>query len=475
MRVKTIGRVLAMTLGTVTPAAASADDTSAAPAAADADLSRLEGDWAGKLDAGAFKLRLVLHVHTNAGTTAATMDSPDQNANGLPATVTLDGGHVRISAQGAAGSFDGQLTADGAGLVGQWSGAPTTFTRQAIGPTAAPVRPQIPAKPYPYREETVTYPGGTAPVHISGTLTIPQGVGPFPAVLLIAGSGPQARDETVFGHPIFLVLADCLTRHGIAVLRYDKRGIGQSTGDLAAATSKDFAADAEAGVAYLKNRPEIDARRIGLIGHSEGGIIAPMVAETDPSVAFVVLMAGPGVRGDEITMAQARAITGAGGASESAIAVGAALERRFLDAVLSAKDQHSAELAVRDVLRGAGLPQTAIDAQAKAASSDWYRFFLGYDPAPALRRLRLPVLAIIGSKDLQVTADQNLPALREALKDDPDAKVLELPGLNHLFQTAKTGAPSEYGDIEETMSPTALELIANWIGERVGGSRSLAK
>ena len=429
--------------------------------------SRLEGDWAGKLDAGAFKLRLILHVHTKDGATAATLDSPDQNANGLLATLTLDGDHLRISARGAAGSFDGALTADGASLVGKWSGAPTTFTRLAPGATAAALnRPQTPVKPYPYREELVAYESSAANVRLSGTLTMPQGSGPFPAVVLIAGSGPQTRDENVFGHAIFLVLADHLTRHGIAVLRYDKRGLGQSTGDYAAATSGDFAADADAGFHYLKTRPEIDAKRIGLIGHSEGGVIAPMVAESDPAVAFLVLMAGSGVPGDQIIMAQSKAIAAAAGASEAALAAGAVIERRFLDAVMSAKDQDSAELAVREVLKGAGMSAAAIDAQAKAAASDWYRFFLSYDPAPALRRLRLPILAIIGAKDLQVPADQNLPALREALKSDNDAKVLELPGLNHLFQTARIGAPSEYGEIEETMSPTALDLITRWILER---------
>jgi pimeloyl-ACP methyl ester carboxylesterase len=457
----------AMVLGLAISSAAFGGDAPSSPAVRQGTQSRIEGDWSGKIDAGAFKLRLILHVHTKDGATAATLDSPDQNAIGLPATLTLDGDHVRISARGAAGSFDGALTADGASLVGKWSGAPTTFTRLAPGATVAALnRPQTPVKPYPYREEPVAYESSAANVRLIGTLTMPQGSGPFPAVVLIAGSGPQTRDENVFGHAIFLVLADHLTRHGIAVLRYDKRGLGQSTGNYAAATSGDFAADADAGVNYLKTRPEIDAKRIGLIGHSEGGVIAPMVAESDPAVAFLVLMAGSGVPGDQIIMAQSKAIAAAAGASEVALAAGAVIERRFLDAVMSAKDQNSAELAVREVFMSAGISAAAIDAQAKAAASDWYRFFLSYDPAPALRRLRLPILAIIGAKDLQVPADQNLPALREALKSDNDAEVLELPGLNHLFQTALTGAPSEYGEIEETLSPTALDLITQWILSR---------
>jgi pimeloyl-ACP methyl ester carboxylesterase len=399
------------------------------------------------------------------------MDSPDQNANGLPATVTLEGNHVRISAQGAAGSFDGAFTADGAGLAGQWSGAPTTFTRMPPGASVAALdRPQTPVKPYPYREDLVTYAGGADTVRIAGTLTIPQGNGPFPAVLLIAGSGPQTRDESIYGHAVFLVLADTLTRHGIAVLRYDKRGLGQSTGDYAGATSTDFAADAVAGVDYLRARQEIDEKWIGLIGHSEGGLIAPMVAERDPTVGFLVLMAGPAVPGDQIIMAQTKAIAAAAGAADAELAADAAIERRFLDAVMSAKDANSAERAVREVLKGAGMPDAAVDAQARAAASNWYRFFLSYDPGPALGRMKQPVLAVIGSNDLQVPADLNLPALRSALKSHRDATVVELPGLNHLFQTAKTGAPSEYGEINETISPTALDLITRWILDRARAS-----
>ncbi len=424
----------------------------------------LEGDWIGQVDAGAVRLRIVLHVHTENGQTVATLDSPDQNAEGLRATVSVSGSHVRISASGAAGAFDGEIGADGRSLNGRWSGAPTTLARLDRGHAVTePRRRQAPSPPYPYREELVGYPGGEAGVRLAGTLTLPEGRGPFPAVLLIAGSGPNGRDEKVFGHALFLVLADYLTRRDIAVLRFDKRGIGQSTGDYAAATSTDFAADAAAGVAYLRSRSEIDSRRIGLIGHSEGGIIAPIVAERDAGIAFLVLMAGPALRGDQIVMAQSRAILEANGVPLAAIASSQAFERRFLDTVMTARDQASADAAVRAMLEHAGMPDAAAEAQAKEASSPWYRFFIAYDPAPALRRLRIPVLALIGSKDRQVPADQNLPALRTALAADPRAAVIELPGLNHLFQHATTGAPAEYGRIEETLSPAAMDRIARWI------------
>jgi uncharacterized protein len=467
--VKRIKGVLAMVLAVAASTSVLGGEPAAVAPAAQYPLARLEGDWDGRLDAGALKVRIVLHVHTQGGSTVATLDSPDQNANGLPAKVTLTGDHVSFTAQGAPGIFEGDLSADGAALGGKWSGAPLAFARRAAG-AAAPVlnRPQTPAKPYPYREDLVTYGNAATHLKLAGTLNLPPGRGPFPAAVLIAGSGAHTRDETVFGHAIFLVLADHLTRRGIAVLRYDKRGLGGSGGDFTAATSRDFAADAEAGVGYLRTRPEIDPGRIGLIGHSEGGVIAPMVANKDPSVAFLVLMAGSAVPGDQIIMAQSHAIAAAAGARETALAAQAVLERRFLDAVMAAKDQPAAQSAAEAVLKSAGLPDAAIATQAKAASSDWYRFFLAYDPAPALHRLRIPVLALIGSKDLQVPADLNLPVLREALRSDPGAEVRELPGLNHLFQTARTGAPSEYGEIEETLAPLALDVITDWILAHAG-------
>lgn len=455
---KTVAFAAALLLGS--PAAVG--QAAAQPAPFKDGVEVLEGDWVGQIDTGALKLRIVLHVRTRDGRTTATLDSPDQNAMGLSAAVTVEVGHVRITATGARGAFEGEIASDGTSLRGQWSGAPTSLSRLAPGQTIAlPRRPQTPVKPYPYREELVEYPGGEAGVQLAATLTLPQGNGPFPAVVLIAGSGSHARDEEVFGHALFLVLADHLTREGIAALRFDKRGIGHSTGGDASATSTDFAADADAGVAYLRSRPEIDARRLGLIGHSEGGLIAPMVAGHDPGIGFLVLMAGPGVPGDQIIMAQAKAIAVANGAPPGAFDT--QTQRRFLDALMAAKDQASAESAARAVLKGAGIPDAAVDAQATAGSSPWYRFFLTYDPAPALRRLRIPVLALIGSKDLQVPADQNLPALRAALSGDPRAEVVELEGLNHLFQNAGTGAPSEYGQIEQTMSPTAMDRITRWI------------
>jgi fermentation-respiration switch protein FrsA (DUF1100 family) len=324
-------------------------------------------------------------------------------------------------------------------------------------------RPQNPVEPYPYREEDVTYANKAVGNTLAATLTIPPGKGPFPAVLLIVGSGPHDRDESLLGHKPFLVLSDYLTRKGIVVLRADKRGVGKSTGDYAKATTADFAADAEAGVAYLKTRPEVDAHRIGLIGHSEGAIIAPMAAVADHDVAFILMMAGSGVPGDQVIVEQGRLIAEAGGESKEKAAEDADKQRETLTLVETEKDPATLDRLLTVKLAAEGAPDAQIAAQIKAVTSPWFRFFLTYDPATALRKLTIPVLDLNGSLDLQVPPAQNLPAIRKALAGNQRAEVDELPGLNHLFQTAKTGSPAEYGQIEETISPIALDKIASWI------------
>jgi len=266
------------------------------------------------------------------------------------------------------------------------------------------------------------------------------------------------------GHKPFLVLADYLTRKGIVVLRSDKRGIGQSTGDLASATTADFATDAEAGVVFLKTRSEVDLNRIGLIGHSEGGVVAPMVAVRDHDVAFVVMMAGPGVPGNRIIVNQTLLMQKAAGVSEETAEKNAELEQSILAIVDTESDSTMLESDLRKKLGGSSSP-AQIEAQIKSLISPWYRYFLTYDPGIALRKVRCPVLAINGEKDLQVSPALNLPVIRKALEDggNKNFEVDELPGLNHLFQTAKTGSVNEYASIEETISPVALDKIANWI------------
>jgi pimeloyl-ACP methyl ester carboxylesterase len=285
-------------------------------------------------------------------------------------------------------------------------------------------------------------------------------------VLLITGSGPQDRNESAAGHRPFLVLADYLTRHGIAVLRADDRGFGRSTGTFSTATTADFATDAEAGVAYLRTRREVDANRIGLIGHSEGGMIAPMVAARDHAIAFIVMMAGTGVSGDDVLVAQNILVAEAMGAThEQAEAQGARI-RALTDIVKSEPDNASRERKMRELLTGK-VPPAQIDGQIRALNTPWFRYMLTYDPAIALKKVTCPVLALNGELDLQVPPTQNLPAIRAALDagGNKHVQIEPLSGLNHLFQTAKTGSPLEYAQIEETISPVALDIITRWISK----------
>ena len=430
--------------------------------------SDIDGAWMGTLDTGAIKLRVAFHIVNTENGLTATLDSLDQSSMGMATSVTRDGSSLKIEVPIVHGNFEGKISADLSSIDGKWSQGGGTLPL-----LLKPVkdkgelelkRPQNPVKPYPYHDEDVSYENKAQNITLAATLTIPQGKGPFPGVVLITGSGPQDRDESLLGHKPFLVLSDYLTRHGIAVLRADDRGVGKSTGIFAKGTTADFATDAEAGVAYLKTRPEIDPHRIGLVGHSEGGVIAPMVAARNKDVAFIVMMAGTGVPGDQILPAQGEAIEIAMGKSPEQAAKNAANEKEMLRLVETEKDDAVLQKELKEKMAGE-VPEAQIGLQISQITSVWFRYFLTYDPATALRKVTCPVLAINGSLDKQVLPSQNLPAIRKALADagNQHAEVDELPGLNHLFQTAKTGSPTEYSTIEETMSPVALDKMATWI------------
>jgi hypothetical protein len=306
--------------------------------------------------------------------------------------------------------------------------------------------------------------------------------------VLITGSGPENRDEEVFGHKPFLVLSDYLTRQGIAVLRYDDRGVGKSGGDSRTATTADLATDALAAFEYLKTRSGIDPKRIGVLGHSEGGVIAPFVANEAPDVAFVVLMAGTGVPGDSVIMLQSRLVAKAEGAADSTLAKSAVVERELLDLAKSSLDSAALMAKLRPLLKqsmsqlspadsqkvsSADTSNQAVEQQMRQVLTPWFHYFLNYDPRPALKKLKQPVLAVNGEKDVQVAPKENLAAIEAALKagGNKDFLVKELPGLNHLFQTATTGGVSEYAKIEETISPTALKVMGDWILAHVGARK----
>ncbi len=445
----------------------------------------LTGAWQGSLKVPGGSLRVVFNFTAKeGGGYAVTLDSPDQGAKGIPCdSVVVVETSVHIAAPAIGGTFNGKREARADSIAGVWKQGGMEFPlvlKYAGVEVAAPKHTQEPKRPYPYSEEEVRYANPDASDTLSATLTLPSGDGPFPAVLLITGSGPQDRDETVFGHHPFLVLADHLTRHGIAVLRADDRGVGKSTGSFAGATSRDFAGDARAGIAFLKTRREIRHDWIGLIGHSEGGIIAPMVAADSKDVAFIVMMAGTGVPGDEVILKQAELIARGMGASEEMVSKAHELNRKVYALVESGRDSLSVVSEVRALLRqGMSAPDSAsktdekavnaaVDGQVRQVMSPWFRFFLTYDPRPALKRVHCPVLALNGEKDLQVPPDQNLPAIESALRagGNTNVTIRKLPGLNHLFQTAVKGTPDEYATIEETISPMVLKTITDWILER---------
>jgi pimeloyl-ACP methyl ester carboxylesterase len=444
------------------------------------------GVWQGALKISGMEIRVVFKISKQPdGTLTATMDSPDQGAKDIPVEgVTFQDGHVSLEVKSAMGLYEGDLQQDGETLEGQWTQGGMSLPLVMKRTTEAPgiKRPQEPKPPYPYTEEEVTYENKKAGVKLAGTLTFLKSEQPLPAVILISGSGPEDRNETVFGHRPFLVLADYLTRQGIAVLRVDDRGVGGSTGDASHATSADFAEDVLAGVDYLKTRREINPKQIGLIGHSEGGVIAPMAAVQSPDIAFIVLMAGPGLSGEEILYLQAELINKAENTSEKLIKWNRSLQERMFLLLKQGQDSAVVDQKLRRMLREAwaelddderrtsGFTAETLESQALQIQSPWFRFFLTYDPKPTLRKVTCPVLAINGEKDLQVPPKENLRAIGEALKAGGNKRftVKELPNLNHLFQTAQTGSPTEYAKIEETISPTALELIASWILEQTG-------
>lgn len=349
-----------------------------------------------------------------------------------------------------------------------------------------PLRPQEPKSAISYDVEEVKYSYLTANVTLAGTLTLPRSEKPSPAVLLIAGSGPIDRDETVFGHKPFLVLADHLTKKGFVVLRVDKRGIGQSTGNYGVATTEDFAADALAGIEYLKTRKEVDAKQIGLIGHSEGGLIAPMIAVKSNDIAFIVLMAAPCVTGEAIVYAQEALISRAMGITEEQLSHQLDFQQQVLSVIKNEPDLEKAEKLLREIIAKqlANLPKDqqqvsadAIEAQMKRCNSRWFRYYLTYDPTISLKNLKIPVLVINGALDSQVSPKQNLPVIAKSLEEagNRNYRIIEFPKMNHFFQTCETGSILEYGKIEETIAPVVLDTISDWMLETTNNKTILQR
>lgn len=443
----------------------------------------ITGQWNGVLKVQGIQLRLVFNISRTDSGYVSTMDSPDQGAKGIPtSTTSFKDSVVKITLDKLHIDFEGKLGQDNH-IVGTFKqngmSFPLNLSREFVEKEEI-LRPQEPKKPYPYYVEDVTFENKKAGISLAGTLTMPEKEGVFPAVVLISGSGAQNRDEEILGHKPFLVIADFLTRNGIAVLRYDDRGTASSTGDFKSATSADFATDVESAVTYLSTRKEINKKKIGLIGHSEGGIIAPMVAASSKKVDFIVLLAGTGIRGDQLLLLQQRLIGKASGINDADLNKNESINKKAFDLVRTAKSTEQLKSELTDFLKQtmkANPEEKAPDGmseeeylaiQVNQLISPWMQFFIKYDPAPTLERVKCPVLALNGQKDLQVPPEINLEAIKNALTKGGNKKVatMELPGLNHLFQECNTGSPTEYASIEQTFAPSALAVILKWIQEQ---------
>lgn len=452
--------------------------------------------WKGVIELPGMKLEFSVRLSPagEAGEASGTMDIPMQGLSGaelsevemtpeaLAFTLALPSMPANAHAH-----FFARLEADGTTARGELRQAGSTFPlvleRIAADAEVGPPRPQHPTPPYPYTQREVAYTNAQDGTRLAGTLTLPPGPGPHPVVVLITGSGPQDRDETIFGHKPFLVIADHLTRRGVAVLRADDRGVGGSTGSVSESTSHDFSQDVLAAVAMLKTIPEIDPARIGLVGHSEGGIIAPIVAAESRDIAFIVMLAAPGLRGRDILTLQTGALFRAAGVQGEPLESVLKHHRRLMDLIERQAEKDELAAAARDLIRsqqaiqGGVADESQIESTAEQAlrslDSPWFRHFLMLDPREALRRVRVPVLALFGELDLQVPPRENMPEVEKALMEagNRDVTIRELPRLNHLFQTATTGLVAEYAVIEETIAPATLEVMTEWILARTGPAK----
>jgi pimeloyl-ACP methyl ester carboxylesterase len=432
----------------------------------------ITGQWHGVLKVPGAQLSIVFNINKTAIGFSATMDSPDQKVKGIAVKETyFEDNKLRLVAPNLGLEFIGVLNPDQT-IKGDFKQSGQTFplTLSRVATVKEKVlRPQTPTPPYSYYSEEVTFQNPTANISLAGTLTLPKKEGVYPVVVLISGSGPQNRDEELFDHQPFLVLSDYLTRNGFAVLRYDDRGIEKSEGNFNAATTQDFASDVESALKYLRTRKEINPKKMGLIGHSEGGLIAPIVAAKDKDLAFIVLLAGPGVPISELMLLQKEKIERQAGVPEVELLKN---QEIFKGAYQLISDTETNDVLFKTKLakyfsEKFDLPTSHKDVLGITGliTSPWMFNFLKLNPADFLKNVRCPVLAINGAYDIQVTSRENLQAIKMILDKSGNKKVTvkELPTLNHLFQESKTGAVSEYETIEQTISPMALTEILNWL------------
>lgn len=455
------------------------------PAPSTPVIAELNGDWDATLERNGASLRLILHVLTDKRGTRARMDSPDMGLVGMEVTdLRREGARIHLRVPLASVTFEATLDETGRVLGGSWRRAGMAemqlrFVRATAAAPAADKRAQTPRAPLGYNVTPVHFASKAAQIMLAGTLTRTFGSAACPAVVLLSGTGPQDRDEAMYGHRPFQVLADHLTRRGIAVLRVDDRGVGGSGGVFERATNADFASDARAAVAFLAQQPGIDAGAIGLIGHSQGGAVATLAAAHDRSVAYLVLLAAPAISIEDLLLAQRRTTGVTQGMAGQPLAANEAAMSLLLRAAARAPDRNAARASLAGLMTPSLLSSLNITSLQRSAlideiSADWLRDLLRYDPRAALRAQTVPILALYGGLDKQVAAAPNIAALRAATAGKPGIDVRELAGINHMFQHARSGRISEYAEIEETLAETAMESVSGWIAGQFGGARCAA-
>ncbi len=435
-----------------------------------------EGKWSGSLEIMGQKLPIVFNISQKDTTFITKMDSPAQNALGLPTNKTIvDGNELEIIASGLGIHYKGTLESDSiVGFFNQNGLSLSLTLRQSQEPDF--IRPQQPQPPYPYRIEEVVITNKKNNNSISATITTPDNIEKHPAVILVAGSGPNDRDETVFGHKPFWVIADHLTRNGIIVLRYDKRGVGKSTGKYETATTSDFAEDAQTAIDYLISRRDVDKTSIGIIGHSEGGIIAPMIASKRNDIKHIILLAGMGTKGIDLIMQQNKLALEDQNIEPQNVEELLSITRNTLESIHHWQGTENDKTALRDKINSLW-DKTPLIQRMKlnkdqyirsnfiAMSSPWFREFIKIDPSSYIKRVKCPVLVLNGENDMQVIAKDNTELIEVALTQgkNKNYKIKLYPHLNHLFQESETGKVDEYIKIEQTISDQVLNDITEWI------------
>ncbi|MDD3876088.1 MAG: prolyl oligopeptidase family serine peptidase [Bacteroidales bacterium] len=442
-----------------------------------------EGFWYGLLEFQGTELILTFELKNESDSLSGSLNSPLQGANEIPITkiiVKEDSLHIFIKSMSA--NFKGKLLEQDSIIDGIFSQAifkiPVKFKKTQE--LFVLNRPQEPHPPFSYIEEEVEFENPTAQIKLAGTLTYPKGDSTFPTVVLISGSGPQNRNEEILEHKPFLIIADYFSTRGIAVLRFDDRGVGNSGGVFSTATSMDFATDVEAAVAFLRQHPRVDTSHIGLIGHSEGGMIAPIVASNDRSIAFIILLAGPGLTGEQVLLTQIEKMLVLDNVEASIIKAIIKDSKKVYKILINEPDYRKAANKIKkyytkrakkiseDLHLLYGYTSQGIESKIMAMNSSWFRYFIKFNPEDYLRRVECPVLAIFGEKDVQVLAAQNLEAIEKIIlkygKRNFTTKLY--PDKNHLFQNATKGSILEYAMIEETISTDVLEDLLFWIKQR---------